>query len=299
MPTPISPPVLAALSDALGGRVVHVDAESISGGTGAATGEVVRLRGEAETGDGRRSTFSVISKSVRPLTEGRHAAHAGDRRHWAYWRREPLAYSGGVLPSGPGLRAPHCYAVAGSTILMEDVAARPEDPHVAAARLGEWHAGSEIPAVGWLTADQLGQRLAVSELDWSAVGADGRGARLWAARWELLDRLGRLPRVLSHGDFGIGNLRRDGADTVVLDWATLGVAAVGADLAYLALSTLTDLSPDYLSGLGGRYPSSAALLGYRATLAVVGASRLHWMLAAGHEVPTGYLDFIWDARPSP
>ena len=298
MPPPIPASVLAALSGDPRGCPARVEAEELSGGTGAATGGVCRLRGEIETGDGCRRTFRVIAKTVRPLTEGRHAAHAADPQHWAYWRREPLAYGSGVLPSGPGLRAPRCYGVAGSTVFMEDVPACTEDPHVAAARLGQWHASSGIPDLPWLTADQLGQRLAVSVLDWSAVRPDRRAALLWDARAELVGRLSALPRVLSHGDFGSGNLRRHAGDTVVLDWATLGSAPVGADLAYLALDTLTDLTSDYLSGLGGRHPAADALFGYRATLALVGSSRIHWMLAAGHRVPAGYLDFVWDARPT-
>jgi hypothetical protein len=68
-------------------------------------------------------------------------------------------------------------------------------------------------------------------------------------------------------------------------------------LAYLALSTLSDLAADYLIGLGRRYPDDSAMLGYRATVALVGTSRLHWMLTAGHQVPAGYFDFIWDNRP--
>jgi aminoglycoside phosphotransferase (APT) family kinase protein len=169
---------------------------------------------------------------------------------------------------------------------------------LAAGRLGAWHATAELPKVGWLVNDQLVQRLAVTELDWSAVDADRRAATLWEERSRLLDRLDGVTRVLSHGDFGTGNLLHCGDDTVVLDWGTLGSAAVGSDLAYLALSTLTDLSPDYLAGWGHRRPANAAMLGYRATLSLVGSSRLHWMLRAGTGVPTGYLDFIWENRPS-
>lgn len=289
--------VLAALAGRPGASVAELHAHRISGGTGAATSEVVRLHGELKITGQPPEAFTIVSKTVRPLTQGRHAAHSQDPRHWAHWRREPLAYASGVLPSGPGLRAPRCYGVVDSTVFMEDVPDRREDPHVAAARLGAWHASSRIPNLGWLTTDQLAQRVAVSDLDWSNVDADWRATRLWETGSELLDRLGELPRVLSHGDFNVGNIAQCGDDTVAFDWATFGVAPVGADLAHLALSTLTDLSTEYLSGLGGRYPASAALLGYQATMALVGSSRVHWMLAGGHQVPVGYIDFIWDARP--
>jgi hypothetical protein len=295
--TLIPAPVLAALCGGVGVSAVGVHAQRISGGSGAATGDVVRIGGGLESVGAHPREFTIVSKTVRPLTAGRHAAHAHDPNHWAYWFREPLAYASAILPSGPGLRAPHCYAVVDSTIFMEDVSGPAEDPHVAAAHLGAWQARAEIPNLGWLTTDQLAQRVAVSDLDWSRLDADPRAVRLWEARGELLKRLSELPHVPSHGDFGVGNLLRRGDDTVALDWATVGIAPVGADLAYLALSTLTDLSTDYLSGLSCSHPASSALLGYRATLAVVGASRLHWMLAGGHQVPAGYVDFIWDAHP--
>ena len=157
---------------------------------------------------------------------------------------------------------------------------------------------AELPKVGWLATDQLAQRLAVTELDWSAVDADWRAVAIWEARSRLLDRLDGIARVLSHGDFGTGNLVHCGGDTVVLDWGTLGSAALGSDLAYLALSTLTDLGTDYLAGLGQHSTADVAMIGYRATLSLVGTSRLHWMLTAGARVPTGYLDFIWEHRAS-
>ncbi len=168
---------------------------------------------------------------------------------------------------------------------MEDVCGEPEIPRLAANRLGQWQATAALPDVSWLTTDQLSQRVSVTELDWSAVDADSRAVALWQARWQLLDQLSAVPRVLSHGDFGTGNIIRAGDDTVVLDWGTVGKAAVGSDLAYLGLGTLDDFTADYLASLAGRYPQREAVLGYRATLCLVGTSRLHWMLMAGRGIP--------------
>jgi hypothetical protein len=84
---------------------------------------------------------------------------------------------------------------------------------------------------------------------------------------------------------------------VVFDWATLGVSPVGADLAHLALSTLDDLVADYLVGLEGRFDPAAVRAGYRTTLALTGASRVHWMLSRGVPVPQGYEDFLLDQAP--
>ena len=290
-------PVLKALSTGRTLKADQVTAEVLAGGTGAATAEVIRITGRLDLPDGRLEPFSVISKTVRPLTEGRHAAGAHDPGHWAYWQREPFAYASGILPAGPGMRARCRYAVIGPEVYMEDVCGEPEIPRLAANRLGQWQATAARPDVSWLTTDQLSQRVSVTELDWSAVDADSRAVALWQARWQLLDQLSAVPRVLSHGDFGTGNIIRAGDDTVVFDWGTVGKAAVGSDLAYLGLGTLDDFTADYLASLAGRYPRREAVLGYRATLCLVGTSRLHWMLMAGRGIPPGYLDFIWDNRP--
>jgi hypothetical protein len=102
--------------------------------------------------------------NVQPLTGGRHAAAASDPRHWAYWRREPLAYAAGLLPSGPGLSAPRCYGVVDDVVYVADVTGQAESPAVAARRLGAWQAATAVPDVPWLSGHQLAQRIAVSSL---------------------------------------------------------------------------------------------------------------------------------------
>ncbi|WP_053203734.1 phosphotransferase [Jiangella muralis] len=175
--------------------------------------------------------------------------------------------------------------------------ATPADLRTAARQLGAWQAGTAVPDVEWLGGHQLAQRVAVSELDWSAVDADERAERLWSRLHELLDRLAALPHVLSHGDVHPDNLRADGPDTVALDWGTLGAAPVGADLAHLMLAARTGLLDDYLAGAAGGVSRAEVEAGCRATLVLVGASRVHWMLATGAAVPPGYVDFLWAHRP--
>jgi hypothetical protein len=102
--------------------------------------------------------------NVQPLTGGRHAAAATDPRHWACWRREPLAYAAGLLPSGPGLSAPRCYGVVDDVVYVADVTGQAESPAVAARRLGAWQAATAVPDVPWLAGHQLAQRIAVSSL---------------------------------------------------------------------------------------------------------------------------------------
>ena len=93
------PPSVVAAAAGAGTVVTGCTVESIGGSTGAATASVQRLVFEAGS-----QAFTVIKKSFRPLPEGRHAGGAEDLRHWAYWRRELLAYESGLLPRGPGLR---------------------------------------------------------------------------------------------------------------------------------------------------------------------------------------------------
>ena len=180
--------------------------EPISGSSGATTASVTRLSGHTDQGP-----FTLIRKRFQPVTSGRHAAGAADPRHWAYWRREALAYRSGLLPTGPGLRAPRCYGVIDDAVYLEDVPRRAEDPLPAAYKLGVWQARTTIPDAPWLAGHQLAPRIAASDLDWTAVDLDPRLPRVWARRHDLLDDLAATPDVLSHGDFHIDQLSADGA----------------------------------------------------------------------------------------
>jgi hypothetical protein len=72
---------------------------------------------------------------------------------------------------------------------------------------------------------------------------------------------------------------------------------VGADLAALALSTFVDPLEDYLAGARGRFDRADVELGYRATLALTGAGRVHWMVSGGMRVPGGFEDFVLSQAP--
>jgi hypothetical protein len=261
--------------------------EPIRGTLGAATASVTRWSGRIGS-----QPFSMIVKQLAPVTTGRHVEAAKNPRHWAYWQREACAYASGLLPSGPGLAAPHCYGVVGESIYMEEAPPDPEDPVRAVSRLAEWQSTAVIRDVPWLAGDQLEQRIAVTSLDWAAVDADPRCAAVWDARAELLGSLGDAARVLTHGDFHADQLRAAGANTVVLDWGTLGVSPAGFDVAHLALSTLRDFDDDYLAAAGRGLPADAVRRAYRVSLLLTGVSRIHWMLTAGIELPTGYADFV-------
>lgn len=280
-----------------GATIIAFSEAPITGSSGAATGQVVRCSGKVEHSDGRVAAFSVIRKSLVPLRSGRHAAFANDPTHWAYWRRELHAYEAGILPAGPGLVAPRCLGIDGNDVYLEDIDGTEASVDRAAMGLAKWQVRTMIPDVPWLTLDQLGQRIAVTSLDWSVVDADPRVVDLWDRRDDLLDHLTSLPQVLSHGDYSVGNLMARGQETVALDWGTFGIAPVGADLAHLALSRSADPTAAFLRSAGDQWSADDVIAGFCATLVLVGSSRTHWMLSTGHTVPDGYVDFLWEHRP--
>jgi hypothetical protein len=290
--------VIASVTGLPASRVVDIDVCPLGGGTGAATAGLALLTVRVVDPHPGVDGLRFVRKVFHPLRAGRHKDGAEDPRHWAYWKRELLAYASDLLPTGPGLRAPYCHGVSGSAIYLENVEGPAPNASLAARQLGVWQSSTAMPDEPWLSGHQLAQRIDRSDLDWSAVHADRRAADLWEARHDLLTALSEVPVVLSHGDFHQGNLRSDGPDTVVLDWGTFGLAPVGADLAHLALSAQRDLEDDYLTCLGGAFPAELVSLAYRATLVLVGASRVHWMLGTGINVPDGYVDLLWDLRPS-
>lgn len=266
----------------------------VTGNMGVATASVERVSGVVRSGAGEQR-FSLIRKSFQPERSGRHTESAGDPRHWAYWRREPLAYASGVLinPLGAGLVAPYCYDIIDDVVYLADVAGPPERTEVAAHRLGVWHATAPIPDAPWLAGDQLAQRVTATEPDWAAIDAPAEVRAVWDRRHELLKSLDAVPVVLCHGDFHPGNLIDTGGEsTTVLDWGTLGTGPAGTDLAHLALATLTDPFASYLDGLQGKVDAESAHLGYSVALALIGVSRVHWMLTNGVPVPAGYAEFV-------
>lgn len=296
MAAALLPPTVAAAIAGPAGRARILVRHDLRAGTGAATGSVTRLTVEIETTDGPAEA-TMVRKRLAPLSAGRHAAGTNDPRHWAYWRLEAEAYAAGILPAGVDLRAPRCFGVVGDDIYLEDVAGDRPSAERAVQGLAGWTARAvTIEDRPWIGRDQLRARLAVTDLDWSAVDGDARVRRVWERHDDLAARLARLPRILAHGDFSIGNLLApDGCDLVAIDWATLGWEPVGFDLAHLALGTGVDLCASFLAadverpGTAGQWRE-----GFAATVALVGASRYHWMLARDQEPPEWLAEFVAD-----
>ena len=91
-----------------------------------------------------------------------------------------------------------------------------------------------------------------------------------------------------HGDPSHLNVPgRAGDDAVAIDWATLGVGPVGADLGYFSLTAREEFEPlldAYLMGLPERVAERPlhhddVLLGARVTAVYTAFSRAEWALA--------------------
>jgi hypothetical protein len=288
-------PLPAQLVRALGGPGVAVRPiveTPVASGIGAATGGVSIVRVERASATGVEQQ-TVVRKRLQPLRSGRHAAGADDPRHWAYWRREAEAFASDLLPAGPHLHAPRCLALDGDDLYLEFVLGSTPTIDAAAQALASWQRPFD-PTLDrpWIAQDQLEHRLAVSHLSWDGLAVDPRIVAIWEARAELLARLRALPRLLSHGDFSIGNLLATERGIVALDWATLGWEPAGFDLGHLALSVLDDPTPAFLAQAPALVDPDTLRSGVRLTVALVGASRVHWMRSRGVTMPDGYVDFV-------
>jgi hypothetical protein len=260
--------------------------------------------------------------------------------HYLYWRRELLFYRSGLIAGGPSaVSAPRLHDArdAGDSVeLVLDLVtdSRPrwdiDDFHAVARHLGElngtwlvapwtdppswlsrnwtrsWFAATVPPVV--VTARMNGARLGVVD--------PGLPARLWRARARLLDELGRIPVSLSHLDSHRQNMFRvdDGA-TIAIDWAYVGLEALGADAAQLFASSAARLTipphllADHLDAVIGGYVEGLGRAGVSADvmarvpawtrLCVVlrwGATNLFW---TGLSDPSrlSHVEETWWGRP--
>lgn len=182
--------------------------------------------------------------------------------HWYYWRREAEAYGSGLLASlAGGLRAPTCHLVAerddGSVALwLEDLrgapaTAWPIERYGAAARhlgraQGEFACGRPPPTDRWLSRGWLRAYLTQRDGDlallddptaWrhplvAAAFPDPPVEELRAMRGgqdRFLAALDAMPRTLAHLDLHPANLFDADGGTAVVDWAFVGIGALGED----------------------------------------------------------------------
>lgn len=197
--------------------------------------------------------------------------------HSQYWKREALAYQSGLLDNLPSVVAPRCFGVDERSedttwLWLEEVhetAWRPwplERYGLVARHLGQFNGayltGRPLPTEPWLnrgflrawTADParavLAETIARAET-WTHplvrhVFPDAvaeRLRRLLAQCEDFLTVLERQPQTLCHLDAFPGNLliRHDTSgteQTVALDWAFMGIAAVGEEVGHLVAWSL-------------------------------------------------------------
>lgn len=218
--------------------------------------------------------------------------------HFAYWRRAADVAAERLVESTPGLRARPVVRVEEDDegVTLWHSAVEPGElpgPFVAQA-LGRF-TGAQLGEPAWLARNQLADRLARTERlgGWrtlSRTNVADVADRLWSRRRHFLDALGALPQVPQHGDPVPDNLPgRDGEDVLAVDWATLGIGPVGADLGYWSLSAREDfdvLLDAYVAGLPpGTAGPEEARLGAQVTAVYTVLSRAEWALARVAESP--------------
>ncbi len=161
-----------------------------------------------------------------------------------WWRREADAYESGLLPRD-GLRAARCEAVVeredGSiALVLEDLRGLPatewpvERFGPAARELGLWQGSfRSAPDEPWLSRDWL-------RAYFERRAGECAAEPLWAEREALLGALDGVPRTLCHLDFWPRNLFDDDGATVAIDWAFVGLGAVGEDAGNLVPDSVFD-----------------------------------------------------------
>jgi hypothetical protein len=161
-----------------------------------------------------------------------------------WWRREADAYESELLPDG-ALRAARCERVVergnvSGALVLEDLGGSPatgwplERYGPAARELGRWQGSfRSLPDERWLSRDWLRAYLERRAEECAAEP-------LWDDREALLAALDRVPRTLCHLDFWPRNLFDDGGATVAIDWAFVGLGAVGEDAGNLVPDSVLD-----------------------------------------------------------
>jgi len=248
----------------------------------------------------RTRSDSAVLKVVALRDEpGSRWPSAAEPSHPYYWRREPLAYTSGLLDAlGGGLHAPRVRACVerpnGSVALwLEDVS---ESGGWSPARLGEVArrlgiAQAELsidpPSHQWLSQGWL---RAYVDLRRPLIEAGGERARALAGdAAATLARLDAAPQTLCHHDLHPANVL--GVDaSVVVDWAYCGLAAVGLDPGVLAADALLD---GFVEPSDAHTVADAVWAGYANGLATGGLhgaeAEARWAFVAGTALRLSWL----------
>jgi hypothetical protein len=285
---------------------------SIYNPTQASTEGVYRVEGTGTDQSGVVSWSVILKVLSRPSDQASFVTIAD---------REIHAYTSGLLHElASGLRAPRFYGLTDVSeqtrwLWLEDVRESPGSSWSPARyRLAGYHVGLSsgiylvqrpLPRYEWLNRDDSRRWLASSaqkfaafpsvrehplvKLHWPGDLSD-RVLRFWDDREIFLHAVSRLPQTLCHQDYIRRNLFSrplpDGSEeTIAIDWALVGLNAIGRDAGQLApasvhglhfppedLPEIYDLVFDgYLDGLrqaGWQGDERIARLGFTATSAL-------------------------------
>ena len=279
--------------------------DPLSGGWEATT-SIYHLTGSARERD-VTVDWQLVLKIVRSTPE------RTDHTHWNYWAREPLAYRSGILSDLPdGIVAPRCYGVVNRPdnsiwIWLEALTDTTgafwalRDYGVASRQLGRFNGAyltswplprGEWVSRGWLRSYVTNYAPIIEKLPDLQTHPLVRRAvppqfvdellRLSAERETFLDTLDQLPQSFCHLDSWRWNLfitagRQGQPQVVAVDWAFVGIGAIGQELAPLVFSNRSDPKTEgyalryYLAGLsdaGWRGEAETVSLGYAITMAL-------------------------------
>ena len=249
--------------------------------------------------------WNVVVKILRSpkgvtMPDGTYITHemAEDQQHFGYWQREALAAQSDLHDNLPtGMRAPQFLGITRISdtecwlwqeYLPEDCEWTWDDYREAAYRLGMWQASNHAPSKHpWLSQSWCANWVhgPLTSIFGMIDGMDGYNHPLltayfapeelaalrclWANRQTYLDRLAQLPLTLCHLDAHRGNLSWQGGDLALLDWAFVGEAALGEELAALIGATLL---LDYVPLADADQLEQVAFDGYLAGLQAAGWS---------------------------
>jgi hypothetical protein len=216
----------------------------------------------------RSSSLTGLAEPISGCPGGAAESSGSGDTTGSAWRREPLAYSSGILRELPvGIAAPQCFGVeersgAENWIWLEDVPGKlgtewsRERIVLGARHLGRFNGaylvGEPLPSALWLQRDMLTTWIAyltpsverlfgelahghtLLQRGWPTDVVDTLRP-LWGNRDRLCDALHRLPQTFCHHDANARNLiARCDADvgdrTVAVDWAFAGIGPLGYEI---------------------------------------------------------------------
>ena len=231
----------------------------------SATAGIWRYRGDG---------WSAVLKLLHHSDVGSPMWLSGeDESHWFYWQREALAYESGLLDSLAGpIRAPQCFGVfrrddRSIAIWLEDLAVTtpagewPIDRYgVAAEHLAiaqaTWADGNRALDRRWLSRRWLREYVERRASMMDELALDTRShpmlrdvidveaaksiAALWDSREDLLSWVEEAPTTICHLDLHPKNLFAESGGTVLIDWAFVGLGALGEDAGNLIFDAIWD-----------------------------------------------------------